>query len=228
MKVKKSVLAALALTLSLSAVACNQKETTPMNNKNTTAQQNTTDNTNVATNDYVQQYSRFYGDNIGTLSGYQMYSTPQATTEYYKNNQYPGNKKYVEELKAAYKDSRDKIQKFVNDLKNDAKTDDKKVSDLNQQLINEGEKTISNIDARLKNLDNLPKDAYNQGQDDFIQTVNDTMNANNGGSSTFNDLLNQMNQLLGISPEKSNNNMNNNNNNNMNNKDNNMKDQNKK
>ena len=74
-----------------------------------------------------------------------MYSTPQATTEYYKNNQYPGNKKYVEELKAAYKDSRDKIQKFVNDLKNDAKTDDKEISDMNQQLIAEGEKTIKDI-----------------------------------------------------------------------------------
>ena len=232
MKAKKSVVAALALALSLSVVACNQKETTPTNDQNSKTQQNTAGNTNVATNDYVQRYSRFYGDNIGNLSGYQMYSTPEATTEYYKTNQYPGNEKYVEELKAAYKDSRDKIQTFVNDLKNDAKTDDKKVADLNRQLINEGEKTISNIDARLKNLENLPKDAYNEGQDDFIQTVNDTMNvnnggnANNGGSSTFNDLLNQMNQLLGISPEKSNNNNNNNNMNNNNN--NNMKDQNKK
>ena len=46
-----------------------------------------------------------------------MYETPEATTEYYKTNQYPGNEKYVEELKAAYKDSRDKIQTFVDDLK---------------------------------------------------------------------------------------------------------------
>ena len=48
---------------------------------------------------------------------------------------------------ALAKAHRDKIQTFVNDLKNDAKTDDKKVADLNRQLINEGEKTISNIDA---------------------------------------------------------------------------------
>lgn len=200
MKVKKSVLAALALTLSLSAVACNQKETTPMNNKNTTAQQNTTDNTNVATNDYVQQYSRFYGDNIGTLSGYQMYSTPQATTEYYKNNQYPGNKKYVEELKAAYKDSRDKIQTFVNDLKNDAKTDDKKISDMNQKLIDEGEKTISNIDARLKNLDSIPKDIYNNTQDDFIKAVDDATRVKDETISEFNKMLDEMNKMLGINP----------------------------
>ena len=43
------------------------------------------------------------------------------------------------ELKAAYKDSRDKIQTFVDDLKNDAKTDDKEISDMNQKLIAEGE-----------------------------------------------------------------------------------------
>ena len=209
MKAKKSVVAALALALSLSVVACNQKETTPTNDQNSKTQQNTAGNTNVATNDYVQRYSRFYGDNIGNLSGYQMYSTPEATTEYYKTNQYPGNEKYVEELKAAYKDSRDKIQTFVNDLKNDAKTDDKKISDMNQKLIAEGEKTISNIDARLKNLDNLPQDAYNQSQDEFIKTVDKTTKGKDEANSQFNNLLDEMNKALGIDSNSMNNTNNN-------------------
>ncbi len=243
MKANKTVVAALALALSISMVACNNKDNTQanggntagqQNGANTAAEQNAADNTNtantandqnVAGNDYVQQYSRFYGDNIGNLGTYRMYETPEATTEYYKTNKYPGNEKYVEELKAAYTDSRDKIQTFVDDLKNDAKTDDKKISDMNKQLIAEGEKTISNIDARLKNLDNLPKDAYNQSQDDFIRTVDETTRGKDEANSNFNNLLDEMNKALGITPNaqqnqgtmnNTNNNQNTNNNNNQN------------
>ena len=119
MKANKMVVAALSLALSLSMVACNKKENTPANGAKTTTEQNTADTTNNANNDYVEKYSRFYGDTLGNLGNYRMYETPEATTEYYKTNQYPGNEKYVEELKAAYKDSRDKIQTFVDDLKKD-------------------------------------------------------------------------------------------------------------
>ena len=98
MKANKMVVAALSLALSLSMVACNKKENTPANGDKTTTEQNTADTTNNANNDYVEKYSRFYGDTLGNLGNYRMYETPEATTEYYKTNQYPGNEKYVEEL----------------------------------------------------------------------------------------------------------------------------------
>lgn len=206
MKAKKIVVVALSLGLAISMVACNKKETTPANdNTNNTTKERTMDDSNVANNDYVQQYSRFYGDSIGNLSMYKMYETPEATTEYYKTNQYPGNQKYVEDLKAAYKDSRDKIQTFVNDLKNDAKVDDKKVSDMNQKLIKQGEKTISDIDAKLKQLDNLPQDAYNKSQDDFIKAVDEATKVKDNTTNDFNKLLNEMNRMLGIDPNSMNN-----------------------
>ena len=187
MKANKMVVAALSLALSLSMVACNKKENTPANGDKTTTEQNTADTTNNANNDYVEKYSRFYGDTLGNLGNY-------------KTNQYPGNEKYVEELKAAYKDSRDKIQTFVDDLKNDAKTDDKEISDMNQKLIAEGEKTISNIDARLKNLDNLPKDIYSKSQDDFIRAVDEATKVKDNTTNDFNNLLDEMNKALGINP----------------------------
>ncbi len=135
MKANKLVVTGLSLALSLSMVACNKKETTPEKNTNTTKEQNTADTTNNATNDYVEKYSRFYGDNIGDLSMYKRYETPETVAEYYKTNKYPGNEKYVEELKTSYKDSRDKIQKFVNEVKNEAKSDVKKLLDeMNKAL----------------------------------------------------------------------------------------------
>src|SRR5699024_7446962 len=76
MKANKLVVAGLSLALSLSMVACNNKENTTDNNTNTTTEQNTADTTNNATNDYVERYSRFYGDNIGDLSMYSIYETP--------------------------------------------------------------------------------------------------------------------------------------------------------
>lgn len=200
MKANKMVVAGLSLALSLSMVACNKKETTPANDANTTTEQNTGDTTNNATNDYVERYSRFYGDTIGNLSMYKMYETPETVTEYYKTNQYPGNEKYVEELKTAYTDSRDRIQKFVDELKNDTKAEDKQIADMNEKLIAEGEKTISNIDARLKNLDNLPKDIYDKTQDEFIKSVDEATKLKDETKSDFNNLLDEMNKALGINP----------------------------
>ena len=43
------------------------------------------------------------------LGTYGFYNTPDLTIEYYNENEYPGNKKYVEDLKAAYLDSKEKI-----------------------------------------------------------------------------------------------------------------------
>ena len=92
------------------------------------------------------------------------------------------------------------IASFVDDLKNDAKTDDKEISDMNQKLIAEGEKTISNIDARLKNLDNLPKDIYSKSQDDFIRAVDEATKVKDNTTNDFNNLLDEMNKALGINP----------------------------
>lgn len=195
MKAKKIVITALGLALSLSMVACNNKETKTENDTNMTTEQNTTENT---TDDYAQRYSRFYGDTIGNLSMYEMYQTPDTIIEYYQTNEYPGNEKYVEELKAAYIDSRDKIQAFVDDLKNDAKTDDKEIAQMNENLIAEGEKTISNIDTRLKNLENLPQDVYNKTQDEFIRAVDEATKVKDDVKSNFSNLLEEMNRALGI------------------------------
>ncbi|MBQ6630801.1 MAG: hypothetical protein IJH55_01555, partial [Romboutsia sp.] len=207
MKAKKILLTGVALSLSLSLVACNNKETTPKQNNNTTNNTTTTqDNATTMPTDYTSQYANFYDANLSNLGMYRMYETPEAATEYYKTNKYPGNKQYVEDLKEAYKDSRDKIQTFVNDLKNDAKTDDKEISDMNQQLIAEGEKTIKDIDARLKNLDNLPENIYDKGQDDFIKAVDEGVRVKDNTGSQFNNLLQKMNDMLGIDTGTNNNN----------------------
>ena len=69
---------------------------------------------------------------------------------------------------------------------------------INNKLISEGEKTISNIDAKLKKLDTIPQDAYDKSQDDFIRLVNETTKLGDDTKSGFNDTIKELNDMLNI------------------------------
>jgi len=193
MKFKKVLTIGISLAVAMGAVACTNKEATP----------NPSEQENVAMdNNYVEGYSKIYGDYMSGLKDYEMYSTPESINEYYATNEYPGNETYVSDMKAAYKDSRDKMQSFVNSLKNDVKTEDEDLKEMNDNLIAEGEKTIANIDEKLKKLDEVPKDAMTKTQEEFIKTVNETTTLKDETKSNFTKMLEDMNKKLDITPNK--------------------------
>ena len=192
MKANKIILTVIALSLSMGLVACNKQQKNSMDNLTTNVDKT------VADNNYVQKYSRFYGDNISNLNTYKKYETPQEAIKYYESNEYPGNKAYVSQLKNDYSDAKTKIQNFIDYIKNESPTDNKELTDLNNKLITEGEKTISIIDEKLKELDNIPEDTFNKSKEDFIKDVNKTTTLENQTQSDFNNLLKQLNEYLGI------------------------------
>lgn len=192
MKANKIILTIIALSLSLGLVACNKEQKNSMDNLTTNA------NKTVADNNYVQKYSRFYGDNISNLNTYKKYETPQEAIKYYEINDYPGNKEYVSILKSDYNDAKTKIQNFIDYIKDESPTDNKELTDLNNKLITEGEKTISIIDERLENLDNISEETFNKSKEDFIKDVNKTTTLQQNTVSNFNNLLKQLNEFLGI------------------------------
>lgn len=192
MKANKIILTIIALSLSLGLVACNKEQKNSMDNLTTNADKT------VADNNYVQKYSRFYGDNISNLNTYKKYETPQEAIKYYEINDYPGNKEYVSILKSDYSDAKTKIQNFIDYIKDESPTDNKELTDLNNKLITEGEKTISIIDERLKNLDNISEETFNKSKEDFIKDVNKTTTLQQNTVSNFNNLLKQLNEFLGI------------------------------
>lgn len=210
MKNKKLLTLGLTVALSLGAVACNKNATsnttpnpTPAPSTpapSTAGQQNT-----PAGNDYTERYTTGYNNYIKGLGNYTMYNTAETTREYYKTHKYPGNEKYVEDLKAAYKDSKEKIRSFVDDLKNDTKTDDADLKKMNDNLIAAGEETIDNIDQRLKKLDELPKDIMNKSQDEFINAVDEATRIKDNTENGFDKLLRDMNNSLGINNNTNNN-----------------------
>lgn len=211
---KKLLALGLTVALSLGAVGCNTKETQNSNKKQTqntspsTSEQENRDlgqqNTTVG-NDYTERYQTGYNNYIKGLENYTMYNTAETTREYYKTNEYPGNKKYVNDLKSAYKDSKEKIRTFIDDLKNNAKTDDADLKKMNENLIAAGERTIDNIDKRLKKLDELPKDIMNKSQDEFINAVDEATRIEDDIENGFDKLLRDMNKALGLDTNMNNN-----------------------
>ena len=127
-----------------------------------------------------------------------MYTDVDTANNAYKDKEYPGNEKYLSDVKAAYKDSKEKIQSFVDGLKNDAKTDDAELKKMNEDLIAEGEKLIKDIDGKIAKLDKITKNDYNKTQDEFIKLVDDTVRAGENVTNTFGDMLRNMNTKLGI------------------------------
>ena len=187
---KKILAVCLSLALGIGIVGCSKNEPVkedPVKNEQTTG-----------AGDYVTGYGVLYNDYIGTLGNYSIYQTPDVAIEYYNTNEYPGNEKYVSDLKAAYTDSKEKIQTFVNGLKNDLKTEDKEISKMNENLIAEGEKTIANIDAKLVKLETLPKDVYSKSKEDFIKVVDETTKLEENTKTDFNKMLEDMNKKLNI------------------------------
>lgn len=192
---KKLLVTSLSALLATGLVACTNKQDTPKDNTNTNP-----NSANLATDEvgYTTQYTTLYNNYLANLRGYSIYDNGDQTIDYYKNNNYPGNQEYVQNLKDAYNDSKTNIQKYIDGIKNDVKTTDKDLTDTNQKIINQGEQTISNIDEKLKKLDTIPQDAYNKSQDDFIRLVNETTKLGDDTKTNFNDLIKDLNKKLNI------------------------------
>lgn len=195
MNFRKIATTGLSLALILGMTGCTSKTKTVEEKKVETP---TTEETKVVDKEYVNKYSKIYGDYETGLKDYEMYLTPEKVTEYYTTNEYPGNEKYLENVKMAYKTSKEKTQAYVDSLKNDMKTDDTDLKKMNQSLIAEGEKTIANIDEKLKKLDEIPKDAVSKTQEEYIKVVDESIKIKDESKSEFTKMIEEMNKKLGI------------------------------
>ena len=184
---KKIITLALSFLLLFTAVACSNKDNAQPESAN-----------EVADKTFFNNYTGLYDKSIGTLGAYKMYTDVDTANSAYKDKEYPGNEKYLSDVKSAYKDSKEKIQSFVDGLKNDVKTKDTELKKMNDDLIAEGEKLIKDIDDKIAKLDKITKDDYNKTQDEFIKLVDDTVRTGDNITNTFDDMLKNMDKKLGI------------------------------
>lgn len=187
---KKLITLTLSFLLLFSMTACGNRATT---NNNAQGPANPADN-----NAYYDTYTGLYNESVGTLGQYRMYTDVNSVENAYKNKEYPGNEAYLKEVRAAYEDSRDKIQSFIDGLKNDMNTDDKELSKMNEDLIREGEKLVKDIDRKITKLNEIKESDYSKTQDEFIKLVHDKTREGEHETNEFEKMLNNMNEKLGI------------------------------
>ena len=194
---KKIITLAFSIIFLVVAVACSNDRAPANNDMNNKTSTNTATD-KAGTDEYYNTYTGLYNQDIKPLSAYNMYTDVNTVNDAYKDKDYPGNEKYLSDVKEAYRDSREKIQSFVNGLKNDASTNDAELKKMNQELIDEGEKLIKNIDARLAKLDTITDKDLTKNRDDFIKLVDDRVNSVQTDNNKFTDMLKNMNNRLGI------------------------------
>ncbi len=198
---KRLITVGLTLVLLFGAVACSKK----------TDESTTNGNDKVVDDAYMNYYRGAYEANILPLNDYEMYTSDDTARNAFKDKQYPGNEAYLTDVRNAYNDSREKIQSFVDALKDDTNIGDDALKAENDKLITEGENLINTIDTRVTRLDRITTQDYSRNQDDFIDYVNEVLNDDDNDdtndkddkdddkvTNNFRDLLNQMNKRLGI------------------------------
>ena len=143
-----------ALVMILGVVGCSKKANDNANTNEQTAQEDTADK--VVDENYYNVYTKNYESSIVPLEeSYYIYGNVDSAEKYYKDHDYPGNKEYLNEVKAALVDSKEKVQEFIDNMEKDGKSDNEKVNKLNKEMIDDGKKLIEDIDKRLKKLDDI-------------------------------------------------------------------------
>ena len=188
-----------ALVMVLGVVGCSKKTN---DNANTTtnepaAQEDTADK--VVDEDYYNVYTKNYESSIVPLEeSYYIYGNVDTADKYYKDHDYPGNKEYLNEVKAALVDSKEKVQEFIDNMEKDGKSDNEKVNKLNKEMIDDGKKLIKDIDKRLDKLDEITDKDLAKSDKEFRRIVGDHIVLEKEGDHDFKEMLKKLDKELNI------------------------------
>lgn len=188
----------LLFVLSLAGCARNNNTATKDNTAN---KQNTTENGVVDNNgqEYYDIYTRNYNASLAPLQeNYTMYGDLNTVEDYYKENQYPGNEKYLQEVKDALNDSKDNVEKFVNSMEKDAKSNDEEINKMNREMIDDGRDLIEDIDESLRRLNNITDQDLNRPEAEFRSLVHKNIKIEDDRDNDFRDMLRNLERKLGI------------------------------
>lgn len=196
----------LALVMVLGAVACSNKKTNENTNTNNTANKEEDVADKVVDENYYNVYTKNYESSIIPLEeSYYIYGDVDSAEKYYKDHDYPGNKEYLNEVKAALVDSKEKVQEFIDNMEKDGKSDNEKVNKLNKEMIDDGKDLIEDIDERLEKLDKITDKDLAKSDKEFRRIVGEHIVLEKEGDHEFRIILRKLDKELNIerkSPEK--------------------------
>ena len=186
-----------ALVMILGVVGCSKKVNDNANTNEQTAQEDTADK--VVDENYYNVYTKNYESSIVPLEeSYYIYGNVDSAEKYYKDHDYPGNKEYLNEVKAALVDSKEKVQEFIDNMEKDGKSDNEKVNKLNKEMIDDGKKLIKDIDKRLEKLDKITDKDLAKSDKEFRRIVGDHIVLEKEGDHDFKEMLKKLDKELNI------------------------------
>lgn len=188
-----------ALVMVLGVVGCSKKtnDNANTNTNEPAAQEDTADK--VVDEDYYNVYTKNYESSIVPLEeSYYIYGNVDSAEKYYKDHDYPGNKEYLNEVKAALVDSKEKVQEFIDNMEKDGKSDNEKVNKLNKEMIDDGKKLIKDIDKRLDKLDEITDKDLAKSDKEFRRIVGDHIVLEKEGDHDFKEILKKLDKELNI------------------------------
>ena len=186
-----------ALVMILGVVGCSKKANDNANTNEQTTQEDTADK--VVDENYYNVYTKNYESSIVPLEeSYYIYGNVDSAEKYYKDHDYPGNKEYLNEVKAALDDSKEKVQEFIDNMEKDGKSDNEKVNKLNKEMIDDGKDLIEDIDKRLEKLDKITDKDLAKSDKEFRRIVGDHIVLEKEGDHDFKEILKKLDKELNI------------------------------
>ncbi|MGL4913305.1 MAG: hypothetical protein ACRC3Y_12840 [Romboutsia sp.] len=146
--------------------------------------------------EYGKKYNELYKKYISNLAKFDIYSDEEKAEAYFNKNEYPGNKKYLNNLKEAYSKSKEGISSFISELKADTKIENPSLKAMNEELIVEAELTIMNIDEMLNRINQIPKEIEKTSKEEFIEIVNKTADLADEKENEFEEMIEYMNEKI--------------------------------
>ena len=186
-----------ALVMILGVVGCSKKANDNANTNEQTTQEDTADK--VVDENYYNVYTKNYESSIVPLEeSYYIYGNVDSAEKYYKDHDYPGNKEYLNEVKAALVDSKEKVQEFIDNMEKDGKSDNEKVNKLNKEMIDDGKDLIEDIDKRREKLDKITDKDLAKSDKEFRRIVGDHIVLEKEGDHDFKEILKKLDKELNI------------------------------
>lgn len=186
-----------ALVMILGVVGCSKKANDNANTNEQTTQEDTADK--VVDENYYNVYTKNYESSIVPLEeSYYIYGNVDSAEKYYKDHDYPGNKEYLNEVKAALVDSKEKVQEFIDNMEKDGTSDNEKVNKLNKEMIDDGKELIKDIDKRLEKLDKITDKNLAKSDKEFRRIVGDHIVLEKEGDHDFKEILKKLDKELNI------------------------------
>lgn len=200
-RLKKIVSAAMVCSSIIAFAGCSGDDDTTnqqqdSSNNTTSDTQNTGDNQDkvISTKEeyvnYLDQQSKKYLSDLKIDTEYDFDKVTEDAINL--------NEDYIIEIKDSYSDEVERLTMLKNDLKNNVKSDDKEVQDLNNKVIASIDKNIQEIEGTQTTLIEKAKDLAGKTKADFISAMKEVQKLPKDARAEYDKLINDAKNTLGI------------------------------